>query len=135
MAVKFDSKGKRIGDPNQVDTTNNMAYASNRNVYTILFSEDKQKIMVFKISSRNDKMHVLTTSLFDKDLNLLKKSKVAVEMPQRNDFLSEFIVDNDGDMACIRASGTSQNDNINKVTLVTKKANADFVQFADLSIK
>lgn len=73
MAVKFDSKGKRMGDPIQIDTTSNMTYASNRNVYTILFSEDKQKIMVFKISSRNDRMHVLTTALFDKDLNLLKK--------------------------------------------------------------
>jgi hypothetical protein len=80
-------------------------------------------------------MHVLTTALFDKELNLLKKSRVGVEMPQRNDFLSEFIVDNDGDMACIRASGTSQNDNINKVTLVTKKAYADVVQLTDLSIK
>jgi len=135
MAVKFDSKGKRVGDPIQLDTTSNMTYASNRNVYTVLFSDDKQKIMIFKISSRNDRMHVLTTALFDKDLNLLKKSRVGVEMPQRNDFLSEFIVDNDGDMACIRASGTSQNDNINKVTLVTKKANEDVVKLTDLSIK
>lgn len=135
MAVKLDAKGKKMGDPIQLDTTGNMSYSSTRNVYTVLFSEDKQKIMIFKVSSRNDKMHILSTILFDKDLNLLKKSRVGVEMPQRNDFLSEFVVDNDGDMACIRASGTAQNDNINKVTLVTKKAYADIVQFSDLSIK
>lgn len=134
MAAKFDGNGNKVGDPIQLDTTNNIGSNTNR-VYSVLFSDDKQKIMIFKVSSRNERLHILSTSLFDKELNLLKKSRVGVEMPQRNDFLSEFIIDNDGDLACIRASGTSQNDNINKVTLVTKKAYSDFVTMSDLSIK
>lgn len=134
MAVKLDADGNKIGEPIQLDTTNNISSSTSK-IYSVLFSDDKQKIMLFKISSRNERMHILSTQLFDKELNLLKKSRVGIEMPQRNDFLSEFIIDNDGDLACIRASGTSQNDNINKVTLVTKKANEDYVRFSDLSIK
>jgi hypothetical protein len=98
MVVKLDANGNKIGDPIQLDTTNNINSSSSK-VYSVLFSDDKQKIMVFKISSQNEKMHVLTTLLFDKELNLLKKSRVGVDMPQRNDFLSEFIIDNDGDLA------------------------------------
>lgn len=134
MAVKLDANGNKIGDPIQLDTTTNMRSSSTK-VYSLMSSDDKQKIMIFKISSQNEKMHILTTLLFDKELNLLKKSRVGVDMPQRNDFLSEFIIDSDGDLACIRASGTSQNDNINKVTLVTKKAGEDNIRMTDLSIK
>ncbi len=134
MAVKLDANGNKIGDPIQLDTTTNMRSTSAK-VYSLMSSDDKQKIMIFKISSQNEKMHVLTTLLFDKELNLLKKSRVGVDMPQRNDFLSEFIIDSDGDLACIRASGTSANDNINKVTLVTKKAGEDNIRMTDLSIK
>lgn len=134
MAVKLDANGNKIGDPIQLDTTTNMRSSSTK-VYSLMSSDDKQKIMIFKISSQNEKMHVLTTLLFDKELNLLKKSRVGVDMPQRNDFLSEFIIDSDGDLACIRASGTSANDNINKVTLVTKKAGEDNIRMTDLSIK
>lgn len=134
MAVKLDANGNKIGDPIQLDTTTNMRSTSAK-VYSLMSSDDKQKIMIFKISSQNEKMHVLTTLLFDKELNLLKKSRVGVDMPQRNDFLSEFIIDSDGDLACIRASGTSANDNINKVTLVTKKAGDDNIRMTDLSIK
>lgn len=134
MAVKLDANGNKIGEPIQLDTTTNMRSSSTK-VYSLMSSDDKQKIMIFKISSQNEKMHILTTLLFDKELNLLKKSRVGVDMPQRNDFLSEFIIDGDGDLACIRASGTSQNDNINKVTLVTKKAGEDNIRMTDLSIK
>jgi hypothetical protein len=131
MAVKLDADGKKMGDPIQVDTTE-IDYSSNSGIYTIINSEDKQKIMVFKINSRSDKAHVLTTNLFDKDLKLLKRTRLVVAMPQRNDFLSEFSLDNDGDLACVRLSGTAANDNINKVSLLTKPAMSDNYFSADL---
>jgi hypothetical protein len=131
MAVKLDGNGKKMSDPVQIDTTE-IGYSSNTGIYTIINSEDKQKIMVLKINSRSDKAHVLTTSLFDKDLTLLKKTRLSIAMPQRNDFLTEFTLDNDGDLACARVSGTAANDNINKVTLIVKKALSDTYATADL---
>lgn len=73
MAVKLDADGNKVGEPIQLDTTNNPGVSNNK-IYSILFSDDKQKIMIFKISSRNERMHILTTLLFDKELNLLKKA-------------------------------------------------------------
>lgn len=134
MAAKLDADGKKVGDPKLLDTTGNINYAATNRIYSVIFSEDKQKIMVFKINSRNDRAHIVTTSLFDKNLDLLRKSRLVVNMPQRNDFLSEFSLDNEGDLACIRASGTSQNDNINKITLITKRALNDSFSITDLRL-
>ncbi|MBV9986800.1 MAG: hypothetical protein JO301_03925 [Chitinophagaceae bacterium] len=131
MAAKLDANGKKVGEPIQLDTTE-VSYASSNKIYSIINSDDKQKIMVFKINTRNDKAHALTTVLFDKDLTLIKKTRLNISMPQRNDFLTEFTLDNDGDLACVRASGTASNDNINKVSLVVKPARADNYSVTDL---
>ena len=133
-AIKLDANGKQVGQPIEMDSTENVNTAVNAKIYSVINSEDKQKILIFKVNSHNDKQHILTTCLFNKELQLQKKSKLSINMPQRNDFLSEFTVDNDGDLACIRASGTSSNDNINKVTLITKSANSDNFTSTDLKL-
>ncbi len=134
MAVKIDGSGKQSGAPIELDSTENINYASSSRIYSVIVSEDKQKIMIFKINSKSDKVHKLTTCLFDKELKLLKKSVLAINMPERNDFLSEFTVDNDGDLVCVRASGTAANDNINKITLITKPAMYDAFASNDLKL-
>jgi 6-phosphogluconolactonase (cycloisomerase 2 family) len=73
MAVKLDGNGKKMGEPVQLDSTDNINYSANNKIYSVINSDDKQKLMVFKINTKNDRAHVLTTSLFDKDLVLQKK--------------------------------------------------------------
>lgn len=134
MAVKIDGNGKKMGDPVVLDTTDNINFSSSNKIYSVINSEDKQKLMIFKINTKNDKAHVLSTVLFDKDLKLIKHSKLSIPMPQRNDFLSEFSLDNDGDLICVRASGTASNDNINKISLVSKRAMEDNFSLTDLKV-
>lgn len=134
MAIKLDGTGNPMGDPVQLDSTDNINYSASNKIYSVVNSDDKQKIMVFKINTRSDKAHILTTCLFNKDLSLVRKSRLSVPMPQRNDFLSEFSLDNEGDLVCIRASGTSTNDNINKISLITKPATLDTYTLTDLKL-
>ncbi len=134
MAVKLDGNGKKVGEPIQLDTTD-INYSSASKIHTVLNSEDKQRIMVLKVNSRNEKVHFLTTSLFDKNLTLFKKGRIDVNMPERNDALGEFQLDNDGDLVCVKQSGTMQNDNINKMKLVQKKALSDYLTETDLNLK
>lgn len=133
MAQKIGPDGKNMGDPVQLDTTN-LAFAASNKIYTVLNSEDKQKILVFKINSKNDKLHYVTTVEFDKDMQLLHRSVFGVNMPERNDFLTEFQVDNDGDIAFVRAWGTAQNDNITRLSLLTKPLMSDVATETDLRI-
>ena len=134
MAIKLDKDGKQVGAPIELDSTDNISAVSSSRIYSVINSEDKQKFMIFKINSKNDRVHILTTCLFNKNLTLEKKSRLAISMPQRNDFLSEFTLDNEGGLGCIRASGTAANDNINKVTLITKPAMFDVYKMTDLKI-
>ena len=133
MAVKLDAHGKKMSEPVVLDTTN-MAGSNSNKVYTFLTRENKQQVLVFKISTKNDKAHLLTSLLFNKELVLQKRSMIRVPMPERNDFLTEFALDNEGDLVCIRGSGTAQNDNINKISLITKPAFADSIVVRNLKL-
>jgi hypothetical protein len=134
MAVKLDAKAQKMGEPIQLDTTE-VNYSASNKIYTVLNSDDKQKLMVLKVNSKNEKVHYLTTSLFNKDLALIQKTTNAIAMQERNDVVGEFQLDNDGDLVFIKTSGTAQNDNINKVTLLQKTTLSNTIQQADLHIK
>jgi len=62
------------------------------------------------------------------------KSRIAIPMPERSDFLTEFTLDNDGGLAFVRPAGTAQNDNITGLTFITKTPLADEVSFNNLEV-
>ena len=134
MGLKIDATGKAVGEPVEMDTTHINFWASNR-IYNAIVSEDKQKIGVFKLNTKNDKLHIVTTSVFDKSLNVLSKHRLAVRMPNRYDYLSEFALDNDGDLGFLRVSSSSQGDNINKLQLIVKPLRSESVAEYELDPK
>ena len=121
MAVKLDGNGKKVGEPLELDTTNSREVQNNK-IYSFVQSTDKSKIMFFKINTTQDKYHQITTVLFDNKLNKLNKASENVPMREKNSFLSSFEVSNNGNFAFIKAIGTSSNDNINQLVLITKEA-------------
>ena len=133
MAAKLDGNGKISGEPSQLDTTAINYFASN-NIYTIINSDDKQKIMVFKVNNKNTAEDIVTTSLFNSDLSLLKKTRVVIQMPDRNDILTEFTLDNDGWLVCAKTSGSSQNDNITGFSLIVKDPVSDTVSISKVDV-
>ncbi len=133
MAAKFNGDGKMMNDPVELDSTT-ISFFSNNKIYTVINSEDKQRIAIFKINNRNEDNYTVTTVLFDGSLNRIKKSVLHIPMPDRNDFLTEFAVSNGGNIVCARASGTNQNENINKITLIAKKPLDDSVSYSPIGI-
>ncbi len=125
MAVKFDDMGKKVGEPIQLDTTNISFFANNK-IYTVINSEDKQKIVVVKISKpEEEKTNTVTTTLYDRQLHLLKRSVLSIPMKERNATLSEFQVDNEGDLVFVKSNGSGQSEIISSVKLITKPALED----------
>ena len=98
MAAKIGADGKKMGDAMMLDTTAGMSYTANNRIYTVVNSEDKQKMAAFKVSTRNEKEHVVTSCVFDKELKQLEKVRIAIAMPDRNDYLGEFGIDNEGNL-------------------------------------
>lgn len=133
MAAKIDGAGKRIGELTELDTTH-IGFAANNKIYTVLTSEDKSKIGVFKVNSKNRDLYTMTTSLFNNKLELQKKSRLQIPMEERNDYLSDFQLDNDGDLVFCKFSRNS-NDNISKAAFLVKYAQADDLMTKNLQIE
>src|SRR5687767_13189417 len=79
MASKIDGNGHKIGDIIQLDTTH-LGFAANNKIYTVLSSEDKKKIVVFKINSKNRRSFLMTSILLDDQLTVLKKNRIVIPM-------------------------------------------------------
>lgn len=133
MAVKVDAMGKKAGEPLQLDSTHIGFSASNR-IYNVISSEDKSKILVFKINSKNRRRYLLTTVLFDSKLELLKRSSHTIGMDDNREYLEEYHVDNDGDFVFTKFYRTNS-DNITQASLITKAAQSDSLVFRDLNLK
>lgn len=133
MAAKIKPDGNIDGSPKELDTTQ-INFSANNKIYSLVVSDNKEQIGILKVNTRNDKNHIVTLVRFDKQLNFINKSRMNIPMPDRNDFLNEFVLDNSGDLAFVKLAGTNQNDNINKVNLFIKKANVDTVKFYDVKV-
>ena len=132
MAAKIDGNGQKIGEVVQLDTTH-LGFAANNKIYSVETSEDKSKILVFKINSKNKRVYYMTTLLMNDKLELLKRSWVPINMEERNDFLSDFYVDNDGDMVFSRFLRNG-NDNITDAFFVVKYAQSDTLTTTSLNV-
>ncbi|MBN8787900.1 MAG: hypothetical protein J0I84_12485, partial [Terrimonas sp.] len=122
--VKMNGEGQKLVGPVEIDTTQ-IGGSSDNKIYSTIFSENKQRIMVFKINKRNEKNYFFTTLLYNDKMEFIKKSRLPVTMKQRDAVFSDFIVDNDGDFIFAKCGRTGSRDNISHVDLVQKPAMAD----------
>lgn len=133
VAAKVDGKGKKISDIIDLDTTH-VGFAANNKVYSVVTSEDRSKIMVFKINYKNKQRYVITTNLFDDSLRFMKKSTMVIPMEDRDEYLGEFYVDNEGDFVFAKFYRQSS-DIISRASLIIKYAQADSFITNDLNIE
>jgi hypothetical protein len=124
MGVKIDGKAKRIIDPIELDTTR-IGWASNNKIYSTIFSDDKRKIMVFKINSRNPENFLFTTLLFNDQMEMQAKHRMNLQMEERNDFFTAFLLDNEGDLVFGKFLRKGGSDYVSDVKLITKKADRE----------
>jgi len=124
MAVKIDSKGKRITEPVELDTTR-IGWSANNKIYTTLFSDDKGSIMVFKVNSKNPNNFFFTTMLFNNKLELIKKDRMTLPMEERNDNFTDFLLDNEGTLVFCKYIRRNGSETISSAFVVTKKSSDD----------
>src|SRR4030095_2239139 len=132
-AVKLDGMGKKISDPVELDTTSNSG-PNNNKIYTTLSSEDKQKIIIFKINSKNKEKFVITTKLYNADLELQKRTILVMSMEERNEHLGEFAVDNEGNLVFSKFYRNS-NESISRAYMVIKRAMQDSFTYYTLNLE
>lgn len=122
-AIKINSDGKSMIEPIRLDTTHINFFADSK-IYSTVASEDKSKIMLYKIQKKNGKFD-FTTLLFDDSLRLQHESKIASNFDDRKDLFSDFFVDNTGNFVFTRGNRSSTRDFIQDLSLVTKPHDID----------
>ena len=132
-AVKLDGMGQKISEPVELDTAA-IGGSANNKIYTTLSSEDKKKIIIFKINSKNRDRFIITTKLYDNNLELQKRTILPMQMEERNDHLGEFAVDNEGNLIFSKFYRTS-NESISKAFMVIKRAMQDSFSFYTLDLE
>ena len=133
VAAKIDGKGNKIGDLIELDTTQ-VRFGEDNKIYSVLSSEDKSKIIVFKINSRDKKMYIITTMLLSDKLELQKKSRLSMPMKDRDDYLGEFQLDNEGDLIFSKFDRIN-NENIGNASFIIKYAQADSFMVNELNLE
>ena len=133
MAARINGQGQKIGEVIHLDTTQ-IGFAANNRIYTVLGSEDKSRIMVFKINSKNKRNFIMTSLLLDDQLRELNRTVVDIPMDERDDYLNDFHLDNDGDLIFTRFA-RHHNDHISQAAFVIKKAAADTLEYHHLNIE
>ena len=131
--VKLDGMGKQITEPMELDTTR-IGGATNNKIYTTLTSDDKQKIIIFKINSKNRERFIITTKLYTDKLELLKQSIITMPMEERNDYLGEFAMDNEGNLIFSKFFRTSS-ENISKAYMIIKRAMEDTLGYYQINLQ
>lgn len=129
--VKMDGQGQKMGEPVELDTTQ-VGFASSNKIYTTVISENKQKIMVFKINSHNPKNFLFTTFLYDEQLKLIDRHRIYLPMEERNELFTDFYLDNEGQMVFGKYLKSGNNDYISRVILVSKGPQSDTFGVKDL---
>lgn len=124
MAVKMDANAQKLADPIEIDTTQIPFLADNK-IYTTIHSEDRQRIMVFKMPKKNDK-YTLVTMLFNSDMKLQReKSRQELDFDDRQDNYSNFSIDNEGTLVFTKDSRSGMRDNSNSASLFIKDPQRD----------
>lgn len=129
--VKLDDRGQAIGPPVELDTTQ-VGLASNNKIYTTVISEDKQRIMIFKINSKDTRNFLFTSFLYDASLKLVDRHRIYLPMEERNELFTDFFLDNEGQMIFGKYLRSGSNDYVSRVSVVTKGPLSDSFSIRDL---
>lgn len=123
QAAQVDARGRRVGEPRELDTSMVRTLSPNT-VYTTLTSEDRKRILIFKVNSRNKQRYRLSTFLYDDQLQLLRRSDLLIPIEERSETLGNFTLDNAGNLAFLKIHHPP-NENIDGIEFHYKPANSD----------
>lgn len=132
-ALKINEEGKLMKDPIEIDTTSISFYADKK-IYSTIASEDKSKIMVYKIQKKNGYFN-FTTLLLSDTLELLHKSRIETDYDNRKSVFSDFFITNSGDFVFARGNRGNSRDNIEGLDLITKGTESDSFELKALDLK
>ncbi len=125
-AVKINTEGNPTASPISLDNTSIGFFASNK-IYATSFSENKQKILVYKRNIKNGAA-TISTKLYDNNLVLLDSTNHFFSFDTQKEIFSELVVDNQGNFVYTKESKKQQRDYAGHIESVVHKIGIDSVE-------
>ncbi|MES2432158.1 MAG: hypothetical protein V4556_14575 [Bacteroidota bacterium] len=133
MGVKIDGNGNMLDQPMVLDTTEINLFADNK-IYSVVNSEDKKHIAIFKLLKKNDHLN-FTTLLFDSKLTKVGRSNFILPFNDRTDVYNNFQLDNDGNIVFVRSSTAGSSESIDDLQILVKSPLADTLVSRDVDLE
>jgi hypothetical protein len=123
MLAQFDGQGKISGEPVELDTTQVGSFGDN-SVYSLLKSDNRQHVMIFKLQ-KTDEGLLLNTLLLNDRMEKLFHSRMLLPYTQQRDIYDDFLLDNEGNLVFVGTRNESRKGYGNTVYLFKKPALSD----------
>jgi hypothetical protein len=94
MGVKMGADGTKLNEPVELDTTR-VPFLADSKIYNTVYSQDKQKIMVYKMQYKNQLL-TIATKLYDTGLKLLDSTRMVTKYDERKELYNDLSLDNEG---------------------------------------
>ncbi len=122
-AARMNGSGELMGEVISLDTTKT-AFFSQKSAYRLSWSDDRKKVLLYKVQTRNN-VYDLVTKIYDENLSLLDNSKRTIDYNDRLESFGDIQIDNEGTLVFPRQTYNSRGDYINKLDLLFKKINSE----------
>ncbi len=133
MGVMLDGNGKKIGEPLQLDTTQLSIFSDNK-IYSTIISDDKQKLMIFKMKNKQQDDFTIQTLLLSHNLIPIRKAGFNYSLENSKESIADFYLDNEGNFLFSHVSRPAQREYINRAKLVVLPVYADTIKKFDLTL-
>lgn len=124
-AAQLNENAKFLTEPRLIDSTKVGFLDVKHNIYSVEYSEDHSKVLVYKINQDRDYNNTFYTFMLDDNLNLTDTGKVELDMGNKKNYLNNFTLTNNGDFIFTKLIRSGSSDFLNDAQLIMKPAKED----------
>ncbi len=122
-AARISPEGKLVSSVMELDAFKTSLF-SNRSSYGLTCSEDKKKILLYRILEKND-IYDLTSKVYDEGLGLLDSSFNLIEYNQRREYFSDLSITNEGSRVFTKVRHNARAEFINFLEIFSQRMQSD----------
>ena len=131
-AASMNGAGQLIGQVMDLDTTRQGVFA-NKTYYTFTWSEDKRKLLLYKIQTRND-IYYQATKIYNENFVLLDSTRRILSYNDNREDFGDLQIDNEGTILFTKIKENARQEYVNTLEINFKKLMIDQVITVDISL-
>ena len=102
MVAELDEKAQLVGTPIMVDTAEKIRPGAGTKIFNLVESQDQTKLLLFSVNTTNPTSIKIKTMALTTPFRLLNESTISVNAQNKKSHLSDFAIDNNGNLFCLR---------------------------------